>query len=675
MSTFHRDLFCPKCRRKLKRGEEIFSCTACGKTFRFEQGIPIFLEGVTPYEDETSKRLYKLSREKGWDGALLEAFGDGEERFWYTSIERGNGLWLSRINSESTILDLGCGTGVLSLFASKIAKLVYAVDPNIDRVRLLKLRVESEGISNIVFAVTDEEGLPFENETFDLIILNGVLEWIPEARGDKDPSKVAKETMANLSRLLRPDGEIYIGIENRYGLRYLLGRRDEHTGLRMVTVLPRRVSDIYHRWKKGVPYRRYTYSLKELKRMARGAGLECKELYMPLRDYREVKLLVDLRYGRRITFVLKKVLGDYSGDIKDRIYKAIARAATILGLTHINLQRYFTNCYSIIFGKKSFSSPQSELKKMALEDFIDLNPFDNVRDISLVILGAFKTNTVFVFDGNERFPVGVLRVESNRSYLGKEFELLRWLKKHGGEKLNSMLNNPIRINRIGSVNVVSYPYIPSPTMVPSLDESVAYEHLAKVSDFIYELSRVSTPDGILDETLPRKIEYLSRFNGYGDGRKAVEIKGLYDTIKAELPFGVVHGDLNFKNIFFSKARFIVHDWEFASTEHPFFDWIHFVVYYASSIFGQKDVGAKGEVDFARECFFGEGEFFEIVREFSKKLLFRMDIKSEIFVHVFFFGLFIYFYKENYYRPERFVEIVDLLLCEFFEGEGDLFIGF
>ena len=456
MSIFDKDLFCPKCRIRLKRGDEGFSCDSCKKTFRFIDGIPVFLEGTEPFKDATAGRLYELSKKVGWGGALMEAFGDGEERFWYTSIERGNGLWLTGINGESVILDLGCGTGVLSLVASKIARLVYAVDPNIDRVRLLKLRVESEGIENVVFAVADEKSLPFEPETFDLIILNGVLEWIPEGRGDKDPHRVAEETIVMLSRLLRVGGEIYIGIENRYGLRYLLGGRDEHTGLRMVTVLPRRLSDIYHRWKKGVPHRRYTYSLKELKGMAEGAGLECGEVYMPLRDYREVKLLIDLRYGRRIAFVLNQVLGGHSGNMRDRVYKAIARAATITGLTRVNLQKYLTNCYSVVF-KKDLHSPRcSELKEMAAGDFPELGGCDDGENISLVISVAFKTNTVFVFDGNEKIPIGVLRVESNRSYLKRAFELLRWLKRHGGEKLNSILNDRIRINRAGSVNVVSY---------------------------------------------------------------------------------------------------------------------------------------------------------------------------------------------------------------------------
>ena len=660
MHSSDKEFCCPKCYELLERRDDYFRCSECQERYPIVEDLPVFIDRREVYEDELAKKILEEAEKTGWANALSTAFVNEEDRQWYTSTERGNGLWITSINEKSAVLDLGCGSGAISVFASRIAKKVYSIDPNIDRIKVLKYRVKSEGIENIVCAVSNERKLPFPPETFDLIILNGVLEWIPEFRTDKDPTQVALETLTELGLLLRPGGEIYLGIENRFGFRYLLGGRDEHTGLRFVTVLPRKISNLYHHLKKGVNYRRYTYSFRELKDLAKKSGLIFKEAYMPLRDYREVKCVIDLNYGQRLSFIFNRLLVDYSGDLKYKIYRFITKTALFFGLTKFGIQKYFTNCFSVVLGKEPQNIHASKIRDIIKNDFL---PASEENKISLVIFSAFKTNTIFVFNGEDKLPFGVLRVESNRKLLEKEYKLVSRIKKDGSKALVQMINEPIRLSNIGNVKILSYPYLSHPKMVPLRNRKVVEEHFIRVKEFLMELSTVSSIDGDLQETLPIKIDKFADIVNDKKAGSVLKLKELYTKFEKNHNASIVHGDLHPGNIFLTKESIIVTDWEFASKEHPFFDWIHFVICYAEVFFKKKENDFENLLPFIRYCFEGDDWFCELVNEFSKMLLAEFADNKSIAENLFMLGVFTFLWKKYYFLPERMKDIVDSMFDE------------
>ncbi len=107
------------------------------------------------------------------------------------------------IQDNDTILDCGCGEGFYSMLLAELYQCrVIAVDA--DRKLLEKAKKWIGERKHVSFQVTDVTELPFEDETFDKIILSEVLEHIP------DDEKAIKEVY----RVLKKGGIVGITVPN-----------------------------------------------------------------------------------------------------------------------------------------------------------------------------------------------------------------------------------------------------------------------------------------------------------------------------------------------------------------------------------------------------------------------------------------------------------------------------
>lgn len=109
-------------------------------------------------------------------------------------------------------LDLGCGTGIYSVWLAKMGLDVTGVDISKEMLSKAKEKVAEEKL-NIEFVLADIHGLPFEDHTFDLVVSNITLEFVD------DPQKVVSEVL----RVLKPGGRFvcgFIGKESVWGKKY-----------------------------------------------------------------------------------------------------------------------------------------------------------------------------------------------------------------------------------------------------------------------------------------------------------------------------------------------------------------------------------------------------------------------------------------------------------------------
>ena len=100
-------------------------------------------------------------------------------------------------------VDLGCGTGQVTLPLARIAEKVMAVDVSPAMVERLLERASKEGLDNIVGAVCPIEGLVLAPGSVDLVVSNYALHHLSHA--DKRAAVVAA------AQWLRPGGRLVVG--------------------------------------------------------------------------------------------------------------------------------------------------------------------------------------------------------------------------------------------------------------------------------------------------------------------------------------------------------------------------------------------------------------------------------------------------------------------------------
>ena len=101
------------------------------------------------------------------------------------------------------VLDVGSGAGMDSLVAAQMVApggSVTGIDMTEEMLAKAGAAAAEMGVDNVEFIEGDAENLPFESESFDVVISNGVIDLIP----DKDA------VFSEIYRVLKPGGRVQI---------------------------------------------------------------------------------------------------------------------------------------------------------------------------------------------------------------------------------------------------------------------------------------------------------------------------------------------------------------------------------------------------------------------------------------------------------------------------------
>lgn len=222
------------------------------------------------FSEETMDTLLMISRERGIDAARAYVRDVIKREDFVFGMGRSNFLFCLDINTEDVCLDCGCGLGVHTFNMARMAKEVHAFDLSRKRLQFVENRKNAEGADNIFLYHSDFAHLPFKEGMFDVIIMNGVVEWLGETCVHDNPRDDQLAVLRQMRRFLKPDGRLYIGIENRWASAYLRGH--DHSGLRYTNYMPRWVADLVTRFRTGKPYRTYTYSANGYRKLLNAGG-------------------------------------------------------------------------------------------------------------------------------------------------------------------------------------------------------------------------------------------------------------------------------------------------------------------------------------------------------------------------------------------------------------------
>src|ERR1700732_2209047 len=109
-----------------------------------------------------------LASSKNWDSRVAEAELIARSPGFRQLRERI--AELAEPSAEHTVVDVGCGTGLLSLaFAARVAR-VWAIDSSPAMIEYLRAKAASAGLENIEPVVASAVSLPLVDEVADLVI-------------------------------------------------------------------------------------------------------------------------------------------------------------------------------------------------------------------------------------------------------------------------------------------------------------------------------------------------------------------------------------------------------------------------------------------------------------------------------------------------------------------------
>lgn len=170
-----------------------------------------------------------------------------------------------------------------------------------ESLRLSEARAQEEELENVSFLCADLRKLVLPTETFDVAIVNGVLEWIPELepivvadylygrtprRAGENPGEMQLAFLQNIYSGLKQGGRAMVAIENRYDYKMFFGKEDPHTNTWFTTILARRLANIVSKLTKKREYRPWIYSFRGLEDLLKNAGFGSVKLYACWPDYR-----------------------------------------------------------------------------------------------------------------------------------------------------------------------------------------------------------------------------------------------------------------------------------------------------------------------------------------------------------------------------------------------------
>ena len=163
-------------------------------------------ENFSDHITSKQKTFYEDIMFPNYDG--LETYGDLLNK----SNKQGHLATIldKNIKYNSTILEVGCGTGQLSLFLKRYNRLILGIDLSLPSLKLAEEFRLRNDINNVFFSRMNIFNLQIKSEVFDYVISNGVLHHTYN-------TEIA---LKNILKPLKRGGYIVIGLYHKYGRLY-----------------------------------------------------------------------------------------------------------------------------------------------------------------------------------------------------------------------------------------------------------------------------------------------------------------------------------------------------------------------------------------------------------------------------------------------------------------------
>jgi SAM-dependent methyltransferase len=127
------------------------------------------VEGTTRGKKE---RVIWDKQASGYDNRVLKVYKNAYD----LSIQKIRSV----LSPDQQVLEIGCGTGIISLGIAPYVEKVIATDISPQMISVAKSKGESSSVSNVDFRVCDGYSVPYDDESFDVVLLFNTLHVVKE---------------------------------------------------------------------------------------------------------------------------------------------------------------------------------------------------------------------------------------------------------------------------------------------------------------------------------------------------------------------------------------------------------------------------------------------------------------------------------------------------------------
>ena len=196
MSGPHALLACPACRGGLRAD---LACRACGVRYAEEAGV-VRLRTPGDARTEVVRQFYERAPFPGYPprDSLTALRARGDRSAFARRLDQA-------IAGDARIVEVGCGTGQMSLYLARADRVVIGADLCLASLELGARAAERFGLlERVRFVETDLHAAGLKPAGFDVVVCSGVLHHTPDPR----------RAFARIAELARPGGIVVVGLYN-----------------------------------------------------------------------------------------------------------------------------------------------------------------------------------------------------------------------------------------------------------------------------------------------------------------------------------------------------------------------------------------------------------------------------------------------------------------------------
>ena len=219
LNTFFR---CPECKEKLINTN---SCLGCSKIYYNNEGFFDFTNTPIINTNQKFSELLSSINSHGYSDAVKE-FLENDRESEYRFNKKEGAIAFRVINKNSTrCLVLNSDLGNIPENLSQMFDEIYSLESDNDKLLIQKSRFQENKIDNVVLVRSIPNSLPFPDNHFDLIVLNG----IKIKKQDGISKEKILKSLNEIKRILNTNGCLCAGLQNKRGLKALQKKTEEET--------------------------------------------------------------------------------------------------------------------------------------------------------------------------------------------------------------------------------------------------------------------------------------------------------------------------------------------------------------------------------------------------------------------------------------------------------------